>query len=124
MANHDRPQDEQAILPEESDVMMASFEQAIANHDQQHYSLRLYIAGATSRSRQAIENLKAVCEIHLQGRYELEVIDVYQSPLQMQRDNVLALPTLVKKLPLPLRHIIGDLSNIEKVLVGLDLVPK
>jgi circadian clock protein KaiB len=124
MVNHDRPQDEQVISPEASDAMTASFEQAIANQDQQHYSLRLYIAGATSRSRQALENLKAVCETHLQGRYELEVIDVYQCPLQMERDRVVAIPTLVKKLPLPLRHIIGDLSNTEKVLVGLDLIPK
>jgi circadian clock protein KaiB len=124
MVNHDKPQAEQAMPPEENEALTASFEQAIANREQQHYSLRLYIAGATPRSRQAIENLKSVCEIHLQGRYELEVIDVYQTPSQMKRDNVVALPTLVKKLPLPLRHIIGDLSNTEKVLVGLDLVPK
>lgn len=115
---------EPAMLPEESDAITASFEQAIANSPQQHYYLRLYVAGATPRSIRAIERLKVLCETHLHGRYELEVIDVYQSPEQLGVENVVAIPTLVKKLPLPLRRIVGDLSDTEKVLKGLDLVPK
>ncbi|WP_323353931.1 circadian clock KaiB family protein [Leptolyngbya sp. CCNP1308] len=127
---HDLPQDsineshpEQAVSPEESDALTASFEQAIAHDDRQHYRLRLFVAGATPRSIQALERLKRLCETHLQGRYELEVIDVYQSPSALGVDNVVAIPTLVKQLPLPLRRIVGDLSDTEKVLRGLDLVP-
>lgn len=111
-------------LEEEGDDLTKSFEEAIANQDQQKYCLRLYIAGTTPRSMRALENLKLLCENYLQGRYELEVIDVYQSAQQMGTDNVVAIPTLIKGLPLPLRRMIGDLSNTEKVLLGLDLVPK
>ena len=115
---------EQAVSPEENDALTARFERAIAHDEQKHYRLRLFVAGATPRSIQALERLKQLCEIHLQGRYELEVIDVYQSPLSLGADNVVAIPTLVKQLPLPLRLIVGDLSDTEKVLRGLDLVPK
>ncbi|PZV03141.1 MAG: thiol-disulfide isomerase [Leptolyngbya sp.] len=128
---NDLPQDprnelfpEPPALPEESDALTASFEQAIANDEQQHYRLRLFVAGATPRSIQALERLKSLCETYLQGRYELEVIDIYQSPAALAVDNVVAIPTLVKQLPLPLRRIVGDLSDTEKVLKGLDLVPK
>lgn len=121
---HDETQNEQKLPQDEHDAIMASFEQAIANQDQQHYCLRLYIAGTTPRSRQALESLKLLCETHLQGRYELEVIDVYQSPSQLEVENVVAIPTLVKQLPLPLRRIVGDLSNTEKVLLGLNLIPR
>lgn len=110
--------------PEETDDVTASFEQAIAAADQQHYCLRLYVAGATPRSILALERLKFLCETHLQGRYELDVIDIYQSPEHLLAENVVAIPTLVKQLPLPLRHIVGDLSNTEKVLKGLDIVLK
>ncbi|MEA5627088.1 circadian clock KaiB family protein [Nostoc sp. UHCC 0251] len=111
-------------LEVEGDDWAKIFEDAIANQDQQEYYLRLYIAGTTPRSMQALENLKLLCENYLHGRYELEVIDVYQSSQHMEKDNVIAIPTLIKELPLPLRRIIGDLSNTEKVLLGLDLVPK
>jgi circadian clock protein KaiB len=104
--------------------MLADFERAIATQDQQEYYLRLYIAGTTPRSTKAIKNLKLICETYLKGRYELEVIDVYQSTQEMQPDNIIALPTLIKRLPLPLRRMIGDLSDSEKVLLGLDIVPK
>ena len=113
---------EQAVSPEESDALTASFENAIAHDDQQHYRLRLFLAGATPRSIHALERLKRLCEDHLQGRYELEVIDIYQSPSALGADNVIAIPTLVKQLPLPLRSIVGDLSDTEKVLKGLDIV--
>jgi len=86
-----------------------------------HYILRLYVAGESPKSVRAIANLKKICEENLQGRYELEVIDLYQQPHLAQGDQIIAVPTLIKKLPLPLRRIIGDMSNTERVLVGLDL---
>jgi circadian clock protein KaiB len=85
------------------------------------YVLRLYVTGATSRSRRAILNVNAICSDHLQGRYDLEVIDIYQKPSLARDEQILAAPTLVKRLPLPLRRLIGDLSNREHVLFGLDL---
>ncbi len=86
-----------------------------------HYVLRLYITGMTPRAGRAIENVRAICEEHLEGRYELEVIDIYQQPALAKRDQIIAAPTLIKKLPLPLRRIIGDMSNRDRLLVGLDL---
>jgi circadian clock protein KaiB len=85
------------------------------------YQLRLYVAGQTARSLQAFVNLKRICEEHLAGRYEIEVIDLVKNPQLAQGDQILALPTLVRKIPVPVRKIIGDLSNTERVLVGLDL---
>ena len=85
------------------------------------YVLRLYVAGLTARSRTAISNITTICEEHLQGRYDLEVIDVFQRPILAREEQIIATPTLVKKLPAPLRRLIGDLSEREKVLVGLDL---
>jgi circadian clock protein KaiB len=85
------------------------------------WDLRLYVAGQTPKSLQAFANLKRICEEHLAGKYRLEVIDLLKYPQLAQGDQILALPTLVRKLPEPVRKIIGDLSNTEKVLVGLDL---
>jgi circadian clock protein KaiB len=85
--------------------------------------LRLYVAGPTSRSLTAIDNLKRICEEKLQGQYTIEVIDLLQSPQLARGDQIVAVPTLVKKLPAPLRRVIGDLSNIERVLIGLDIRP-
>ena len=85
--------------------------------------LRLYVAGRTPRCETAEENLRKVCEEHLAGRYEIEVIDLIEEPTLAQGDQILAVPTLVRKLPTPVRRIIGDLSNTERVLVGLDLRP-
>ena len=85
------------------------------------YLLRLFITGASPNSIRAITNLKEICEAHLQGRYLLEIIDVYQQPALAQEQQIIALPLLVKKLPLPERRMIGDLSNTEKVLKGLGL---
>jgi len=85
------------------------------------YVLRLYVAGLTARSRSAIANITSICEEHLQGRYDLQVIDVFQRPILAREEQIVATPTLVKKLPMPLRRLIGDLSEKEKVLVGLDL---
>jgi len=86
--------------------------------------LRLYVSGMTPRSMEAINNLTALCEEHLKGRYELEVIDIYKQPELSAADQIIATPTLVKKLPLPLRKLVGTLSDEESVLVGLNLVRK
>jgi circadian clock protein KaiB len=88
------------------------------------YILKLYVAGQSPKSVNAIANIKKICEENLQGRYELDVIDLYQQPQLAQGEQIIAVPTLVRKLPLPLRRIIGDLSNIERVLVGLDIRTK
>jgi circadian clock protein KaiB len=85
------------------------------------YILRLYITGTTNRSALAITNLKKICEEYLEGRYELEVIDLYKNPRLAKDEQIIAAPTLIKKLPLPFRRIIGDMSDKEKVLLGLDL---
>jgi circadian clock protein KaiB len=99
----------------------AEFEAALLKRKTDHYVLRLYIAGNNPRSQAAIENVKKICEEYLKGRYELEVIDIYQDQAKNLIDLVLAAPTLVKKLPLPLRRVVGDMSRKEKVLVGLHL---
>lgn len=88
------------------------------------WELRLYVAGPTPRCLQAFANLKKLCEEHLAGRYVIEVVDLLKNPQLAQGDQILAIPTLVRKLPEPVRKIIGDLSNTERVLVGLDLRPK
>ncbi|MBV2246202.1 MAG: circadian clock protein KaiB [Lentimicrobium sp.] len=85
--------------------------------------LRLYVAGQTPKSITAFSNLKKICDEQLQGKYAIEVIDLLVNPQLGNEDQILALPTLVRKLPVPVRKIIGDLSNTERVLVGLDLVP-
>lgn len=85
------------------------------------WELRLYIAGQTPRSVAAFANLKKICEEHLEGRYHIEVIDLIERPLLARGDQIVAVPTLVRKLPEPVRKIIGDLSNIQRVLIGLDL---
>jgi circadian clock protein KaiB len=100
------------------------FEEALQKKDGEYYTLRLFVSGMTPRSMRAIENIKQICEEHLKGRYELEVIDIYQRPELARNAQLLTAPTLVKQLPHPLRKLIGDLSDTEKVLVALDLVPK
>lgn len=91
--------------------------------DPDFFELRLYVAGQTSRSLVALANLKKICEEHLQGRYRLEVIDLLEQPQLARGDQILALPTLVRKLPEPIRKLVGDLSDTERALVGLDLRP-
>ena len=85
------------------------------------YVLRLYVAGITPRSQEAIRTVTTICEEHLAGRYDLEVIDLYQQPQLAAGEQIIAVPTLIKKLPLPLRRLVGDLSNTERTLIGLDL---
>jgi circadian clock protein KaiB len=93
----------------------------VESEDSERWLLRLYVAGQTPRSISAFSNLKKICEEHLQGRYEIEVIDLTLNPMLAKDDQILALPTLVRKLPAPVRKIIGDLSDTERVLVGLDV---
>ncbi|MGA9188143.1 MAG: circadian clock KaiB family protein [Methanosarcina sp.] len=99
--------------PVESDIMP----------EQDIYILRLYVAGQTKKSLAAFANLKKICEDHLGGRYRIEIIDLLENPQLAKGDQILAIPTLVRKLPQPIKKIIGDLSNTERVLVGLDLLP-
>ncbi len=87
----------------------------------QKYLLRLYITGTTPRSMAAVSNIRRICEEHLKGRYELDVIDIYQQKTLAKGEQIVAAPTLIKKLPLPLRRIVGDMSNKDRVLLGLDL---
>ena len=88
---------------------------------QRKYVLRLYVSGSTGKSTQAVENIKRVCEEYLKNHYDLQVIDLYQQPQLARGEQIVAVPTLIKRFPLPLRRLIGDMSNQEKVLWGLDL---
>jgi circadian clock protein KaiB len=88
------------------------------------YVLRLYVTGTTQRSGAAIANVRRTCEEHLAGQYDLEVIDIYQQPALAKGDQIIAVPTLIKQLPPPLRRLIGDMSDTERVLMGLDLRPR
>lgn len=102
-------------------VSTKAFERALANQKRETYVLRLYVTGMTPQSMRATENIKLFCEQHLHGQYNLEVIDLYQKPKLAEGEQIIAAPTLIKKLPLPLRRIIGDMSKTERILVGLDL---
>lgn len=100
---------------------LAVFEAATANHDNARYVLRLYVTGTTRNSERAIVNIRKICEEYLQGRYDLEVVDISQHPMLAEGEQIIAAPTLIKKLPLPLRRFIGDMSQTERILLGLDL---
>jgi circadian clock protein KaiB len=101
--------------------MAGERKQAASHSRQAKYVLRLYVSGSTSKSARAIENIKRVCEQHLKNRYDLEVIDIYQQAHLARDEQIVAVPTLIKRLPPPLRRLVGDMSNLEKVLFGLDL---
>ena len=104
---------------------MADFEKAAkAAGKTQQYVLRLYVAGITTRSSAAIRSITEICEEHLKGHYDLEIVDIYQQPSLAKGEQIIAAPTLIKKLPEPLRRFIGNLTDREKILVGLDLRPK
>ena len=92
-----------------------------SNSRQAKYLLRLYVSGSTLKSAVAVANIKRICEEHLKNRYDLEVIDIYQQPNLARDDQIVAVPTLIKRLPPPLRRLIGDMSDLNKVLFGLDL---
>lgn len=95
---------------------------AAGDLDANHYVLRLYVTGATPRSARAISNIRKICEDHLEGRYDLEVVDISQHPMLAEGEQIIAAPTLIKKLPLPLRRFIGDMSHTDRILLGLDLL--
>ncbi|HEY6011184.1 MAG TPA: circadian clock KaiB family protein [Nitrospirota bacterium] len=103
---------------------MSELEKKLRSMDKERYVLKLYVTGLTPASTRAITNIKKICEEHLQGRYELEVVDIYQQPVLAKGEQIIAAPTLIKKLPLPLRKFIGDLSDSDRILLGLDLRPK
>jgi circadian clock protein KaiB len=105
------------VVPEDLPVSPAPG----AETDSQSYNLRLYVAGQTPKSLTAIANLKRICEEHLAGRYSVEVVDLLKTPQLAEGDQIVALPTLVRRLPPPLKRIIGTLSDTERVLVGLDI---
>ena len=106
--------------------MLADVKTMMTEHStaQEQWVLRLYVAGQTPKSLTAFANLKRVCEEHLLGQYQIEVIDLAQNPRQARTDEIVVIPTLVRKLPPPLRRIVGDLSNTERVLVGLEIKPR
>jgi len=110
----------QATVESVADFQMAA---EAAAKDRQ-YVLRLYVAGINPRSSAAIKSITTICEEHLKGRYDLEIIDIYQQPTLAKGEQIVAAPTLIKKLPQPLRRFIGNLANEERILVGLDLRPK
>jgi circadian clock protein KaiB len=99
-------------------------EYAAPTKDKEKYVLRLYVTGMTARSAEAIANIQSICKERLNGRYDLQVIDIYQHPKLAKDEQIIAAPTLVKKLPAPLRRFIGALSDRDRVLLGLDLRPE
>ena len=102
-----------------------AFEDALVTSSQaEHYRLVLFVTGSTPRSLRAIQNIKELCEERLQGRYSIEVIDAYQHPDYLKPEQILVTPTLIRKLPFPVRRIVGDLSDRERVLIGLDIMPR
>ncbi len=105
----------------ESTPQVSGFED---DADNESYVLRLLVTGATPNSSRAIANLKDICETYLKGKYELEIIDVYQQPAIAESEQIIALPLLIKKSPSPQKRLIGDMSDLEKVLRGLNLAPK
>jgi circadian clock protein KaiB len=101
-----------------------AFEMAVDKTIDGDYVLRLYVSGITPNSQRAIENVRKICEEHLAGHYQLEIIDIFQQPIFAKEGQIVAAPTLVKELPLPLRKFIGDMSQTERILVGLDIRKK
>lgn len=119
-----RPAREAARAPAPADALASvrrGLEAAAKERREAQYLLRLYVTGTTPASARAIDRVRAVCEEHLLGRYQLEVIDIYQLPALAKDQQIIATPTLIKVLPSPLRRFIGDLSKIEKILFGLEL---
>ncbi|HON61311.1 MAG TPA: circadian clock KaiB family protein [Deltaproteobacteria bacterium] len=108
----------------DSEIATEAFEKVLRGGQEQRYVLRLYVTGSTPKSARAIRNLRRICEEHLKGKYELEVVDIYQQPELAQEADIIATPTLVKKLPPPLRKFIGDLSDADQVIKGMNITPK
>jgi circadian clock protein KaiB len=111
-------------MKKQSKKQIDEFKKKVESSENEKYVLKLYVTGATPNSIHSIQNIKKICEEYLGDRYELEVIDIYQQPILAQGEQIIAAPTLVKKLPLPLRRLIGDLSDTDKVLLGLNIKKK
>jgi circadian clock protein KaiB len=111
-------------MKKKTEGMIQKLENKAKETKKEKYVLKLYVTGMTPRSMKAITNIREICEEHLQGRYELEIVDIFQEPVLAKGEQIIAAPTLIKSLPLPLRRFIGDMSATEKILVGLDLRPK
>ncbi len=105
-------------------VSSARYEKKIKKSEEQQYILRLYIAGMTPKSKRAILNIKKLCDGHLKDRYNLEVVDILRNPVLASGEQIVATPTLIRKIPLPLRRFIGDMTEAERVLLGIDLKKK
>jgi circadian clock protein KaiB len=101
-----------------------AFEKAVEHLEDEAYLLRLFVTGTTPKSMRAIANIKSICEEHLKGRYQLEIIDLYKCPKLAKGERIVAVPTLVKQLPAPIRKLVGELSDREKVLFGLDITAR
>lgn len=112
------------MVKEKREDKLEAFEKAAKDLSENKYVLRLFVTGTTPKSTKAIANIKEICEAHLKGRYELQVIDLYQYPKLAKGEQIVAVPTLEKKLPLPIRRLVGELSDTEKVLFGLDIKQK
>jgi circadian clock protein KaiB len=119
-SNSDSPEREQAE-PDGGASQLEQFEKLVADLSKPTYLFRLYVAGNTYRSTQAIASIRNICEKYLPGHYELEVVDVYQQPQATKESEVIALPTLIKELPLPPKRFVGDMSNTERIVIGLKL---
>jgi circadian clock protein KaiB len=115
-----KKQDEESSLQDSTEA----FELALHETEKGNYVLRLYVSGLTPNSQRAIENVRKICAEHLEGRYQLEIIDIYQQPIFAKEGQIVAAPTLVKELPPPLRKFIGDMSQTERILLGLDVRTK
>jgi circadian clock protein KaiB len=110
--------------PEKPDRATGDLESVSSTPESQHYVLRLFVTGMTPRSLEAFRSIKLLCETRLSNTYELEVIDIYQNPSLARDEQIVAVPTLIKKLPLPMRRLIGNLANEKRVLIGLNLSPE
>ena len=109
------------MKPQSIKEQSRKWEEALGKAGEEKYCLRLYVTGNTPKSNRAITNIKRICDEHLRGRYSLEVVDIYQQPVLAKGEQIIAAPTLIKKLPLPLRKFIGDMTNTERILLGLDV---
>lgn len=116
--NNDPPQEEAAAAAE---TTLAEFESLVAKLAKPNYIFRLFVAGNTSRSVNAIANFRRICERYLAGRYEIEVIDIYQQPAAIREAQIIAVPTLIKEMPFPSQRFVGDMSNTERILIGLNI---
>jgi circadian clock protein KaiB len=119
--NDDPPDDREQDTGVGIEQTLKEFEKLVADLAQPNYLFRLYVSGNSSRSALAIANVRRICEQHLPGHYELEVIDVYQQPQATKTAQIIAVPTLIKELPFPPQRFVGDMSNTERIVIGLNL---